>query len=177
MLPAAPNVLNREFNVARPNTAWVTDISYFPTKEGTLYLAVVIDCYSRRVVGYALDTFVDAKLALDALRTALLKRPYKSLIVHSDRGSQFASQAYTQFLRFCGITQSMSRKGNCWDNAVAESFFASIKVEIEPPTVWPTRAAARAAIIDYIDAWYNPKRRHSTIGYLSPIAFESRPVT
>jgi transposase InsO family protein len=174
-LPAAPNVLNRNFNVQQPNTTWVTDITSFPTKEGWLHLAVVIDCYSRRVVGWSIDKNIDAALALAALKMALLKRPYGNLVLHSDRGSQFASVDYSQFLKFCGVIASMSRKGNCWDNAVAESFFATIKVEIKTEESWPTRAEARAAIIDYID-WYNSKRRHSAIGYLSPIAYERRRV-
>ncbi len=175
-LPAAPNVLERKFNVQRPNTAWVTDITTFHTNEGSLHLAVVIDCYSRRVVGWAMDKYIDAALALKSLTMALKKRPYGKLMVHSDRGSQFASRDYSQFLKFCDITASMSRKGNCWDNAVAESFFASLKVEIKPESPWATRAEARAAIEDYIEGWYNPKRRHSANGYLSPIAFENRSV-
>jgi putative transposase len=175
-LPAAPNVLDRKFNAQRPNAVWVTDITHFPTKEGWLYLAVVIDCYSRRVVGWSIDKYIDAALALDALKMALRKRPYGTLILHSDRGSQFASRDYSQFLVFCGIIASMSRKGNCWDNAVAESFFASIKVEAKPDVTWSTRAEAQVAITDYIENWYNPKRRHSTNGYLSPIAFENQRV-
>jgi putative transposase len=174
-LPAAPNILNRKFKVEQANTTWVTDITSFPTKEGWLHLAVVIDCYSRRVVGWSMDQNVDAALALAALKMGLLKRPYGNLVLHSDRGSQFASVDYSQFLKFCGVVASMSRKGNCWDNAVAESFFATIKVEIKTDATWATRADARAAIIDYID-WYNSKRIHSANGYLSPIAFESRRV-
>jgi transposase InsO family protein len=176
-LPAAPNVLNRQFNVLKPNTAWVTDITYFPTREGWLYLAVVLDCFSRRVVGWAIDNHIDAALALTALKIALRTRPYGALLLHSDRGSQFASLAYSQFLEFCGVTASMSRKGNCWDNAVAESFFASIKVELKPDRVWATRAVARAAIREYIESWYNPLRRHSANGYLSPVAYEIQHVT
>ncbi len=175
-IPAALNVLNRQFNVSQPNRAWVTDTTYFPTKEGWLYLTVVIDCYSRRVVGWSMDSHINAELALRALRMALLNRPYADLIVHSDRGSQFACREYAQFLVNCGITASMSRKGNCWDNAVAESFFASIKVEIKPDYVWGTRAEARSAIFEYIEMWYNPRRRHSTNGYLSPINYENRTV-
>jgi putative transposase len=175
-MPAAPNVLNRQFKVSGPNRAWVTDTTYFPTKEGWLYLTVVIDCYSRRVVGWSMDRKINAFLALRALRMALHNRPYKNLIVHSDRGSQFACREYAQFLMNCGITASMSRKGNCWDNAVAESFFASIKVEIEPDQVWQTREQARTAIFEYIETWYNPHRRHSTNGYLSPVAYENQPV-
>jgi transposase InsO family protein len=175
-IPAAPNVLNRQFAVSQPNRAWVTDITYFPTKEGWLYLAVVIDCYSRRVVGWSMDSRIDAILALRALKMALRNRPYTDLILHSDRGSQFACRDYSQFLVNCGITASMSRKGNCWDNAVAESFFASIKIELKPENAWSTRAEARTAIFEYIETWYNPQRRHSTNGYLSPVAYENRSV-
>jgi transposase InsO family protein len=175
-IPAAPNVLNRQFAVSQPNRAWVTDISQFPTKEGWLYLAVVIDCYSRRVVGWSMDSNIDSALTLRALKMALQNRPYTDLILHSDRGSQFACREYAQFLVNCGITASMSRKGNCWDNAVAESFFASIKVEIKPDNVWGTRAEARTAIFEYIEMWYNPQRRHSTNGYLSPVDYENRTV-
>ena len=173
-IPAAPNRLNRRFSVRKPNRAWVSDITYFPTKQGWLYLAVVIDCYSRRVVGWAADKRIDATLALGALKMALYKRPYHKLIVHTDRGSQFACREYAQFLKACGVTASMSRKGNCWDNAIAESFFASMKVELKPDQAWKTRAKARAEIFEYIEAWYNPQRRHSANRYLSPIAYENR---
>lgn len=177
-IPAAPNILNRQFNVAKPNLAWVSDITYFPTSEGWLYLAVVIDCYSRRVVGWAMDNRIDTTLVISALQMALLNRSYRKVILHSDRGSQFACRAYSQFLQDHGIIASMSRKGNCWDNAIAESFFASIKVELKPDMTWKTRAEARTAIFEYIEAWYNPRRRHSANGYLSPVAFEkSRCVT
>jgi len=177
MLPAAPNLLNRQFNVHQPNRAWVTDISEFPTKQGWLYLAVVLDCFSRRVVGFAMDKSKTAALALRALKMALRARPYAKLLVHSDRGSQFASGDYARFLQLCGVSPSMSRKGNCWDNAVMESFFASIKVELEPESTWKSRAAAQAEIVDYIQGWYNPKRLHSANGYISPIQYEKRCVT
>jgi putative transposase len=176
-IPAAPNVLNREFSVSQPNRAWVTDTTYFPTKEGWLYLTVVIDCYSRRVVGWAMDSRIDAALAIRALAMGLRRRPYYDLVLHSDRGSQFACREYSRFLDNCGVTASMSRKGNCWDNAVAESFFSSLKVEIKPERSWSTRAQARTAIFEYIETWYNPERRHSTNGYLSPIDYENQTVT
>ena len=176
VLPAAPNVLNREFTVSEPNRRWVTDTTYFPTKEGWLYLTVIIDCYSRRVVGWAMDKHIDAALGIRALTMALQQRPYFDLMLHSDRGSQFACRDFSRFLKNCGITASMSRKGNCWDNAVAESFFASIKVEIKPDYVWSTRDEARTAIFEYIEMWYNPQRRHSKNGYLSPIAYEKQTV-
>jgi len=172
-IAAAPNVLNRQFNVPQPNQSWVSDITYFPTGEGWLYLAVVIDLYSRRVVGWSMDNHIDTDLVLSALQTALTNRAYKTLIVHSDRGSQYNCRTYLQFLEQHGIVASMSRKGNCWDNAVAESFFASLKVELKTERGWRTRAEARSAIFDYIETWYNPKRRHSANGYLSPKAFES----
>ena len=178
MLPAAPNVLNRQFTVRQPNRAWVTDITHFATSEGWLYLAVVIDCFSRRVVGWSTDSRIDAALAVTALRRALQGRPFDKLILHSDRGSQFTCREYSEFLKNLGITPSMSRKGNCWDNAIAESFFASIKVELKPDRAWKTRLQAKTAIAQYIETWYNSRRRHSANGYLSPIAFEkSRCVT
>jgi putative transposase len=172
-IAAAPNVLNRQFNVQRPNCSWVSDITYFPTGEGWLYLAVVIDLYSRRVVGWSMDNHIDTDLALGALKMGLNNRKFKTLVLHSDRGSQYNCRAYLQFLEQHGIVASMSRKGNCWDNAVAESFFASLKVELKPERDWRTRAEARSAIFDYIETWYNPKRRHSKNGYLSPKSFES----
>jgi putative transposase len=174
-IPVAPNVLARKFNVPQPNSAWVSDITQLPTGEGWLYLAVVIDCFSRRVVGWSMDKYIDTNLALAALQMALRGRRYQKLILHSDRGSQFACRTYAQFLEARGITASMSRKGNCWDNAIAESFFASMKVELKPERTWKTRAEARIAVFEYIETWYNPRRRHSAIGYLSPIAFEKSP--
>ncbi len=171
-IPAAPNVLARQFNVQRPNTAWVSDITHLPTAEGWLYLAVVIDCYSRRVVGWSTDRYIDTQLPLAALQMALRSRRHKKLILHSDRGSQFACRAYARFLHDHGITASMSRKGNCWDNAIAESFFASMKVELKPERTWRTRAEASVAIFEYIETWYNTRRRHSANGYLSPVTFE-----
>ncbi len=171
-IAVAPNVLARKFNVPQPNSAWVSDITQLPTSEGWLYLAVVIDCYSRRVVGWSMNSHIDTNLALGALDMAIRGRRFKKLILHSDRGSQFACRAYAQVLQNHGITASMSRKGNCWDNAIAESFFASLKVELKPERVWRTRREARTAVFEYIETWYNPRRRHSANGYLSPIAFE-----
>jgi len=138
----------------------------------------VIDLYSRRIVGWSMDNHIDTDLALSALKMSLRNRKFETLILQSDRGSQYNCRTYLQFLEQHGIIASMSRKGNCWDNAVAESFFASLKVELKPEQVWRTRAEARAAIFDYIETWYNPKRRHSSNSYLSPNAFESAgPVT
>jgi transposase InsO family protein len=176
IMPAAENVLKRRFKVSEPNRVWVTDTTTFMTKQGRFHLTVVIDLYSRRVVGWSMGNRIDAAMALRALKMALHRRPYYDLIVHSDRGSQFACREYAQFLTHCGITASMSRKGNCWDNAVVESFFASIKVEIKPDLSWGSHAEVGTAIFEYIETWYNPQRRHSTNGYLSPVAYENRSV-
>lgn len=177
VLPAAPNVLKRRFHISQPNRVWVSDITQVATAQGWIYLAVVIDCFSRRVIGWAVHNTRDTQLPLKALKMALHNRPYDQLVVHSDRGSQYACPEYRDWLRHLGITPSMSRKGNCWDNAVAESFFATLKVEVKPERSWRTRAQARAAITEYIESWYNPQRRHSANGYLSPIAFEKQHVT
>ena len=158
-----------------PNSCWVSDITYLWTLEGWLYLAVILDLFSRRVVGWALSQRLERGLALEALRAALRERqPAPGLLHHSDRGSQYASHDYQQLLALHGIRSSMSRSGNCWDNAVAESFFASLKVELVYPSRWQTRAQARSAVFEYIEAFYNRRRRHSTLGYLSPVEFERR---
>ena len=170
---AADNVLNRQFTPQEPNLAWVADITYFATKEGWLYLAVVIDLFSRRIVGWSISKFIDANLVLTALTMATERRnPKPGLVVHTDRGSQYGCRAYRQFIEERGIIPSMSRKRDCWDNAVAESFFASLKVELKSEQVWATRSEARSEIFEYIEAWYNRERRHSTIGYVSPAQFE-----
>jgi transposase InsO family protein len=172
-LPVAPNLLARRFAVAKPNTAWVTDMTYIWTPQGWLYLAVIIDLFSRRVVGWAMSERIDRKLALDALRMALAqRRPPPGLIHHSDRGSQYASDDYQQLLAAHGIRGSMSRRGDCWDNAVAESFFASLKLELVYQVQWPSRAAARTALFEYLELFYNRRRRHSSLGYLSPAEYE-----
>jgi transposase InsO family protein len=172
-LPVAPNLLARRFAVAQPNTAWVTDMTYIWTPQGWLYLAVIIDLFSRRVVGWSMSDRIDRQLALDALRMALAqRRPPRGLIHHSDRGSQYASADYQQVLAAYGIRASMSRRGDCWDNAVAESFFASLKLELVYQVQWPSRAAARTAIFEYLELFYNRRRRHSSLGYLSPAEFE-----
>jgi putative transposase len=172
-MPAAANILNRQFLVKQPNSAWVSDITYLATAEGWLYLAVVIDLFSRRVIGWSMSKTNDCDLVLAALTMALMNRPSHRLIVHSDRGRQYTSKPYYDFLETHCITPSMSRKGDCWDNAVAESFFASIKIELKPQQTWRTRDEARAAIFEYIETWYNPRRRHSANAYLSPNAFEA----
>jgi putative transposase len=171
--PVAPNVLLRDFDIARPNTAWVTDVTYVATREGWLYLAAILDLCSRRVVGWATSGHNDRQLALDALaRATSTRKPSAGLVHHSDRGSVYASGDYRGALDDMGAVPSMSRKGDCWDNAVAESFFATIKGEMIDHEDFETKAAATAAIADYIDAFYNVRRMHSTIGYVSPIEFE-----
>ena len=172
-MPIAPNVLARNFVTDAPNVAWVTDVTYIATGEGWLYLAVMIDLFSRRVVGWATSESNDTALALTALWRALsTRRPLPGLVHHSDRGSPYASDDYVAGLRDRGIVQSMSRKGDCWDNAVAESFFATLRAELVDDERYDTRAAAVASIGEYIEDFYNTVRRHSTIGYVSPIEFE-----
>ncbi len=174
-LPIAANVVAREFTTTAPNTTWVTDITYVWTLEGWLYLAVILDLFSRRVVGWAMSARIDRQLALDALGMALAHRqPPRGLIHHSDRGSQYASREYRDALATHGVVCSMSRRGDCWDNAVAESFFATLKLELVYERDWTTRADARAAIFEYLEVFYNRQRRHSALGYVSPLAFERR---
>lgn len=174
-LPISPNLLARRFTVAEPNRAWVTDMTYLWTLQGWLYLAVIIDLFSRRIVGWAMSECIDRKLALDALRMALAqRRPPRGLIHHSDRGSQYASGDYQQLLASHGLRGSMRRRGDCWDNAVAESFFASLKLELVYPAQWQSRAEARTAIFEYLEGFYNRRRRHSSLAYLSPVEFERR---
>ncbi len=171
--PIAPNVLERNFDVELPNTAWVTDVTYVWTHEGWLYLAAILDLFSRRVVGWAVSANNDRSLALSALdRATAARTPDAGLVHHSDRGSVYASDDYGQALGKLGAVKSMSRKGDCWDNAVAESFFATIKGEMIDHEDYLTRREAITAIGDYIDAFYNLRRRHSAIGYISPIEFE-----
>jgi putative transposase len=172
-LPIAPNVLERDFTATAPNQAWVTDITFLWTQQGWLYLAAILDLFSRRVVGWATSSSVDRHLALAALRMALRdRRPSEGLIHHSDRGSTYASGDYRSALEAHGIQCSMSRKGDCWDNAVAESFFASLKREVVEIEDLESHAQANAILADYIDRFYNLQRRHSTIGYRSPREFE-----
>ena len=171
--PIALNVLDRNFHVELPDTAWVTDVTYVWTHEGWLYLAAILDLFSRRVVGWAVSANNDRALARSALdRATSARAPAVGLVHHSDRGSVYASGDYGDALTNIGAVKSMSRKGDCWDNAVAESFFATIKGEMIDHEDYQTRAAAIAAIGDYIDSFYNPCRRHSAIGYVSPIEFE-----
>ncbi len=171
--PVAPNILMRDFDVDAPNTAWVTDITYLATLEGWLYLAVILDLFSRRVVGYAMSERIDRALVLEALRGALrLRRGVLDLVHHSDRGSQYASHDYRDLLDQAGIMCSMSRRGNCWDNAVAESFFGTLKMELLYELPVQTRGATRSAVADYIETFYNVRRRHSSLDYQSPVEFE-----
>jgi putative transposase len=171
--PVAENHLGRQFQVEKPNTVWAGDITYIPTAQGWLYLAVVLDLASRRVVGWSMRENLEREGVLDALGMALEQRsPTAGLLAHSDRGSQYASADYQELLAEHGMRCSMSRKGDCWDNAVVESFFATLKTELLDQEIFRTRAQARAAIFDYIEVWYNRQRRHSTLGYVSPAEFE-----
>lgn len=175
--PIAPNRLDRQFDVkgVAMNQVWVSDITYVPTRAGWLYLAIVLDLASRRVVGWAMRTALDAELPLRALRMALVtRRPPAGLIHHSDRGVQYACSEYRAVLAAHGIEVSMSRTGDCWDNAVAESFFATLELELIQRHNWPTRDEARQSIFTYIETWYNRKRRHSTLHYLSPMQYEQQ---
>jgi len=169
----APNVLKRQFTVDQPNAAWVGDITYLWTMEGWLYLAVILDLYSRRVVGWGMSNRIDQTLTLRALHMALRARePGPGLIHHTDRGSQYAANAYQKTLKARGTIPSMSRKGDCWDNAVAESFFATLKVEFVHESLFRTRAQATSEIFEYIEVFYNRERRHSSLDYVSPLEFE-----
>jgi putative transposase len=171
--PLFENVLNRQFNVAKPNVIYVSDITYIRTKEGWLYLAVVIDLYSRKVVGWSMDSRMKAQLVCDALQMALWQRkPPKGIIVHSDRGSQYASNQYRTLLETHECIGSMSRKGNCWDNSVAESFFGRLKQERVEWRSYETRQEAKQDLLAYITMFYNNSRLHSYLGYKSPNVFE-----
>ncbi len=169
----APNRLKRDFSVDQPDAAWVTDITYIRTWQGWLYLAVVVDLYSRKVVGWSMKPTLARELVLDALLMAVVRRrPKTPVIVHSDQGTQYGSDDWMRFCHSNGLTPSMSRRGNCWDNAVAESFFSTLKKERIKRRVYKTRDLARADVFDYIEAFYNRTRRHSHIGGVSPEAFE-----
>jgi len=171
--PIAPNLLEREFTVDTPDTAYVGDITYIPTREGWLFLAIVIDLFSRAVVGWSMDARMKADLVNDAMLMAIWKRkPAKGLLFHSDRGSQYASDSYRKILETHGVKASMSRKGDCWDNAVAESFFHTLKTELVHHCDFQTREEARAEIFEYIEVFYNRQRLHSANGYEAPLVFE-----
>ena len=175
-LPVAPNVLDRKFNVAAPNRAWVGDFTYVETEQGWLYVAVVIDLFSRRIVGWSMREDMRSDLVIDAFNMAWLERSpgnQAELIFHSDRGSQYASYEFTQVLKECGIVQSMSRKANCLDNACAETLFGSLKVERLHGRSFQTIREAKDEVIAWL-LWYNRTRMHSTLGYVSPMQFEQR---
>jgi len=171
----AENLLDRSFEAAAPNRKWIADFTYIWTAEGWLYVAAVIDLFSRRVVGWAMRAEMTAQLVTDALLMAIWRRGKPdSLLHHSDQGSQYTSEQFQKLMADHGITCSMSRSGNVWDNAAMESFFSSLKTERTARKVYRTRDEARADVFDYIERFYNPQRRHSTLGYLSPIAFEEQ---
>jgi transposase InsO family protein len=173
--PIAPNVVARKFHVAEADRVWVTDVTAIWTLEGWLYLAVMLDLFSRRVVAWATSANNDTCLALEALRAALrARRPRSGLVHHSDRGSPYASADYRAVLNLHQLIASMSRKGDCWDNAVAESFFATLRAELVDHELYATHHAASASIGDYIESFYNIERRHSFLDYLNPIEFELR---
>jgi putative transposase len=176
--PIHPNRLGRRFEVAQVegvDRVWVSDITYIPTREGWLYLAVVLDLKSRAVVGWAMKNTLEAALASDALRMALCRRrPRGGLLHHSDRGVQYASGEYQEILHQHGITCSMSRKGDCWDNAVAESFFATLEWELIEQSDWHTHEEAKRDLFEYLEVWYNRRRRHSALSYRSPAEYEAQ---
>lgn len=170
----APDLVKRRFDVIRPNKVWATDITYIRTWEGWLYLAVVMDLYSRKIVGWATGPTLRRELVLDAVLKAVRTRRPKGTIIHSDQGCQYGSDDWQRFCKTNGLLPSMSRKGNCYDNAVAESFFASLKKERIKKRIYKNRDLARSDVSEYIDAFYNPSRRHRHLGGISPEAFEAR---
>jgi putative transposase len=171
--PVADNLLDRQFDPRRPDEAWVADVTYVPTREGWLYLAAVEDLHSRRVVGWSVADTMTSRLVADALQMAVARRlPGAGLVAHSDRGSQYASDHYQGLLSRHGITCSMSRRGDCWDNAPMESFFASLKKELVHHEDYRTRQEARASLFEYVEVFYNARRRHSSLGYVSPAEYE-----
>ena len=172
--PVAENLLQRQFSVPMANRVWVSDITYIATAEGWMYLCVVLDLYSRRVVGWSMGRSLGVELAVNALRMAVLhRRPLGDLVLHSDRGVQYCAHAFRRHLREHSIRQSMSRKGDCWDNACAETFFASLKTELVGSRIFITREQARRELFEYIEVFYNRRRLHSYLGYLTPHEFES----
>ena len=169
---ALPNLIGRVFTTASPNACWLSDITYIPTREGWLYLAAVLDVYSRAVVGWAMSRTLDCKLAQDALSMAIGRRGPPA-ILHSDQGTTYAAAAYRELVGRYPIRQSMSRKGDCWDNAPMESFFHTLKTELVMHCDYKTRDQARASLFDYMEVFYNRQRRHSTLNYEAPLAFEA----
>lgn len=173
--PVAPNVLGRDFAADAPDRKWVADLTYVWTDEGWLYLSVIVDCFSRMVVGWSMHEDLKADGVARALEMALARRkPAAGLVHHSDRGCQYACEAYRTLLADHGIECSMSRPGNCYDNAMAESFMGTVKTELVHRTHYATREEAKASIFEWIECWYNPRRRHSSLGYLSPQQFEAQ---
>jgi len=168
-----PDLVKRQFEVPRPNKVWVTDITYIRTWEGWLYLAVVMDLFSRKIVGWSVKPTIHRQLVLDAVMTAVRRRRPRGTIIHSDQGCQYGSDDWRRFCRTNHLLPSMSRRGNCWDNAVAESFFGSLKKERIKKTIYKNRALATKDISDYIDSFYNPTRRHSRLGGVSPMQYEA----
>ena len=171
--PLIPNLLQRQFTASRPNQAWVTDITYIRTWQGWLYLAVVVDLFSRKVVGWATRATIHKELVLDALKKAVQKRRPRSAVIHSDQGTQYGSDAWRRFCKANKLEPSMSRRGNCWDNAVVESFFSNLKKERIKKRIYPDRATATLDVADYIEGFYNSTRRHSHLGGVSPNDFEA----
>ena len=177
--PVAVNLLDRQFQSSGPDHKWVADITYVPTDQGWLYLAGVLDCFSRKIVGWSMADHLETSLASDALRMALVHRGWihhghgNGLLHHSDRGVQYASADYQHLLNSNGLTASMSGKGDCWDNAMMESFWATLKTELIHQSHYATREQAKAAIFEYIEVFYNRKRLHSSLGYVSPESFEA----
>jgi putative transposase len=173
--PIAPNLLSRDFTADAPNKKWLTDMTFIATREGWLYLAGVLDAYSRKLIGWAMGKEHDAELVKEALRMALIQRqPGAGLVHHSDRGSEYASKSYQGLLHQHNIQISMSRKGDCYDNAPMESFWGTLKEEGVGKVIFQSRKEAKTAIFDYIEVFYNRKRRHSSLGYLSPVDFEKQ---
>ena len=173
----ADDLVQRQFRPAQPDVLWVADITYLRTWEGWLYLAAIQDAYSRRIVGWSMADHMRSELVVDALQMALARRrPGPGLVHHSDQGSQFVSLAFGQAAGKAGIARSMGSRGDCFDNAVAESFFATLKKELVRRRTWPTRRELTGEVFDYIEAFYNPRRRHSTLGYLSPVQFEDQSI-
>lgn len=169
----APDLVERDFTADGPNQLWVADITYVPTWAGFLYLAVVLDVWSRRVVGWSMRKHLRTELVVEALEMALSQRRPQGVIHHSDQGTQYTSIAFGRRCEQAGVRPSMGSVGDCFDNALCESFFASLECELIDRESWKTRTEARIAVFDYIEGWYNPHRRHSALGYLSPLAFEA----
>lgn len=172
--PVAPDLVSRQFVADAPNQLWVADMTYVPTWAGFIYLAVVVDVWSRRVVGWSIGEEMTAELVLGALNMAVQKRKAKGVIHHSDQGSQYTSLAFGERCRTMGVRPSMGSVGDAYDNAMAESFFATLECELIDRPIWQTKSEARLALFTWIEGWYNPRRRHSGLGYLSPVDFEQR---